>query len=431
MSESGGVRGLAGESLLRASEEGAAFELAYADVTGHEGRERHAGTGELLELHPDADSTVDLRHGSLALQPADPRLASHDQPEVVAGFGAPKSAGQRFTEWSLRYVTVLAAVDALVGGAAAGVSASISETLSANQAVPLLCLLGLLFWPAAVGLERGYCRARIGVGFDEFRAVMLAGLVAVATCAVPAGFAALRNDALSPQLAFASPFFAFLSVAAVGAPIAVVMSVMARILARRLLHRQQEQGRNIRRLVVAGSAAAAQQLIDRIQREPQAGMKIVGVCLPSTELPRPIVDTMPVLGNLEQVAEVVRALDCDVVAVTSDDATRFNYLRRLAWSLEGAEVELLVDPGLEEIAGPRLQIRPLTGAPLVYVRQPRCTGWHRKRKRVGDVVLASLGLVLTAPVMLIIAAVVKAQDRGPVIFRQTRVGRGGEPFTLL
>jgi lipopolysaccharide/colanic/teichoic acid biosynthesis glycosyltransferase len=52
-------------------------------------------------------------------------------------------------------------------------------------------------------------------------------------------------------------------------------------------------------------------------------------------------------------------------------------------------------------------------------------------KRVGDVVLASVGLVLTAPVMLIIAAVVKAQDRGPVIFRQTCVGRGGELFTLL
>jgi lipopolysaccharide/colanic/teichoic acid biosynthesis glycosyltransferase len=52
-------------------------------------------------------------------------------------------------------------------------------------------------------------------------------------------------------------------------------------------------------------------------------------------------------------------------------------------------------------------------------------------KRVGDVVLASVGLVLTAPVMLIIAAVVKAQDRGPGIFRQTCVGRGGELFTLL
>ncbi len=44
-------------------------------------------------------------------------------------------------------------------------------------------------------------------------------------------------------------------------------------------------------------------------------------------------------------ADVVQALGCDAVAVTSDDATRFSYLRELAWSLEGAGVELLVDPG--------------------------------------------------------------------------------------
>ena len=219
-----------------------------------------------------------------------------------------------------------------------------SETLSANQAVPLLCLIGLLFWPAAVGLSRGYRRTRIGVGFDEFRAVMLAGIVVVAACALPAGFAALRNDALSPQLAIASPRFALLGVAAVGVPIAVVVSLTARILARKVLHRLQRQGRNIRRVVVAGSAAAAHELIERIQREPHAGMKVVGLCLPSEELPRSAADEIPVLGNLGQVADVVRALGCDAVVVTSDDVTRHNYLRKLAWSLEGAGVELLVDP---------------------------------------------------------------------------------------
>ena len=80
-------------------------------------------------------------------------------------------------------------------------------------------------------------------------------------------------------------------------------------------------------------------------------MRVVGVCLPTAELPRPVTSRYPVLGTLAQVADVVRALGCDAVAVTSDDATRFNYLRELAWSLEGAGVELLVDPGLVEVAG--------------------------------------------------------------------------------
>ena len=380
----------------------------------------------LTAIRPSTCLTV-LSHFSLPIT----RLASHDdQREAIADFAAPVSR-RRFAEWSLRYVAVLTAVDALVGGVAAGVSASMSETLAANQAVPLLCLIGLLFWPAAVGISRGYRRTRIGVGFDEFRAVMLAGLAVVAACALPAGFAALRNDALSPHLAIASPLFALLSVAAVGAPIAVVLSMMARVLARKLLHRLQEQGRNIRRVVVAGSGAAAQQLIVRIQREPHAGMKVVGLCLPSEELPGAVADQIPVLGNLDQVADVVRALGCDAVVVTSDDATRHDYLRKLAWSLEGSGAELFVDPGLEEITGPRLHIHPITGSPLVHVGEPQFAGWRRFVKRVSDVGLASLGLAIATPIMLIIAGVVKLQDGGPVIFRQTRVGQGGELFTLL
>ena len=128
---------------------------------------------------------------------------------------------------------------------------------------------------------------------------------------------------------------------------------------------------------------------------------------------------------------MVRALGCDAVAVTSDDTTRCNYLRKVAWSLEGSDVELLVDPGLDDVAGPRLRIRPLPGFPLVHVAEPHFTGWRRLIKRVSDVVLTSFGLIVIAPVMLVITALIKLQDGGPVIFRQTRVGRGGELFTLL
>ena len=126
---------------------------------------------------------------------------------------------------SLRYVLVLAGVDALIGGVAAAIPASLSDTLYAYQAVPLLCVIGLLFWPAAIAVSRGYRRARIGVGSDEFRAVLLAGSVMVVACALPAGFLVIRNEALSPDLGMASPLFALLSAVVVGTPIAVVLSL--------------------------------------------------------------------------------------------------------------------------------------------------------------------------------------------------------------
>jgi exopolysaccharide biosynthesis polyprenyl glycosylphosphotransferase len=71
------------------------------------------------------------------------------------------------------------------------------------------------------------------------------------------------------------------------------------------------------------------------------------------------------------------------------------------------------------------------GFPLLHVEEPHFTGWRRVIKRASDLVLASFSLVMLAPVMFGIAAAVKLQDGGPVIFRQTRVGRGGQLFTML
>ena len=93
---------------------------------------------------------------------------------------------------------LVACADALVGGIAAAVPASISNTLSGQDAVPLLCLVGLVVWPAAIAICRGYRRNRIGIGFDEPGAVVRAGMLVVVAGALPAGFMAVPSGALNP-----------------------------------------------------------------------------------------------------------------------------------------------------------------------------------------------------------------------------------------
>jgi exopolysaccharide biosynthesis polyprenyl glycosylphosphotransferase len=416
------------ESLLRASGEGAVFEPAVA------GLERH----ELRELHPESHASdtsrlavaepVDLLDDSptLRIEHLDRGL---DQLRTDAAVTVP--ASKRFAVWSRRYLMLVAASDAVVGGIAAAVPASISNTLSWGHRVALICLVGLIVWPTAIAVCRGYRRNRIGIGFDEPGAVMRAGMVVVVAVALPAGLMAVPSGALDPSGALALKLYAVLKLVATGTPFAVLLSLVVRFLARKVLHQLQSRGRSLRHVLVVGSFAAAQQLSERIRREPDAGMKVIGVCLPPSELPRPVIDGIPVLGNLSQAPAVVRTMGCDAVAVTSDDATRYSYLRELAWSLEGAGVELLVDPGLVEVAGPRMHIRPLMGFPLLHVEEPTFTGWRWVVKRVSDLVLTAIGLVIISPVMLIIAAVIKLQDGGPVIFRQARIGREGKPFTML
>ena len=93
--------------------------------------------------------------GSLALQPGDQPPAGHDQREAVAGFAVPVQERQRLAVWSLRYFLALAGVEALIGAIAVAIPAALSDTIYAYQAVPLLCVIGLFFWPAALAVSRG------------------------------------------------------------------------------------------------------------------------------------------------------------------------------------------------------------------------------------------------------------------------------------
>jgi exopolysaccharide biosynthesis polyprenyl glycosylphosphotransferase len=106
-------------------------------------------------------------------------------------------------------------------------------------------------------------------------------------------------------------------------------------------------------------------------------------------------------------------------------------LRPIAWSLEGSPVNLLVAPAVTDVAGPRMTIRPVAGLPLLYVDEPQLRGPQMLAKSVIDRVTALIILIIFLPVLVAIAVLVKLSSPGPVLFRQTRVGKESAPFTLL
>ncbi|NUR81931.1 MAG: exopolysaccharide biosynthesis polyprenyl glycosylphosphotransferase [Dermatophilaceae bacterium] len=94
-------------------------------------------------------------------------------------------------------------------------------------------------------------------------------------------------------------------------------------------------------------------------------------------------------------------------------------------------MQMAVVPSLSDISTGRIAMRPVGGLPLVHVEQPQSLGASRGLKRAFDLLGATALLLLAAPVMLVFAVATKLQDGGPVLFRQTRVGRDGELFECL
>src|SRR5699024_2865007 len=121
----------------------------------------------------------------------------------------------------------------------------------------------------------------------------------------------------------------------------------------------------------------------------------------------------------------------EVVAVSSDPVLQGPALRRLAWELEERDVELVLAPGLFEVAGPRLTVRPGEGMPLLHVERPVVAGLRRHLKSALDRVLAALVLLVGLPGLLLIALAIRCDSPGPILFRQNRVGEGGKQFRML
>jgi exopolysaccharide biosynthesis polyprenyl glycosylphosphotransferase len=105
-------------------------------------------------------------------------------------------------------------------------------------------------------------------------------------------------------------------------------------------------------------------------------------------------------------------------------------LRRLAWDLEKTGTDLCVAPALLDVAGPRTTIRPVAGLPLLHMDHPEFCGARRAAKSAFDKVLALLSLVLAAPLLVLLALIIRLDDGGPALFRQTRVGKDGRQFSV-
>jgi exopolysaccharide biosynthesis polyprenyl glycosylphosphotransferase len=140
---------------------------------------------------------------------------------------------------------------------------------------------------------------------------------------------------------------------------------------------------------------------------------------------------IPVLGGTSDAPAVIEAAGAEVVIFAEGAFGSSKDLRRTMWALEDLSVQAIVVPSLTDVSSQRLKVRPVAGLPLVHLESPRALHASRWAKRFFDVVGAVCLLMVSLPVTLGAALAIKLHDGGPVLFRQTRVGRDGLPFGCL
>ena len=135
-------------------------------------------------------------------------------------------------------------------------------------------------------------------------------------------------------------------------------------------------------------------------------------------------------GTPARSLDAARAHGADVVFVAGGAFESATELRRLAWELEHEDVQVVIAPSVTDVASERVRIRPVGGLPLIHLDKPRAQGAVRRAKRSFDVIASSALILLLSPVLAMASLRIKSHDGGPVLFRQTRVGRDGQNFQL-
>jgi exopolysaccharide biosynthesis polyprenyl glycosylphosphotransferase len=330
---------------------------------------------------------------------------------VIARLSAQSSAS-----WTNGYLRQAVAADSICG-LAAGLLAFQLRFQSQHYATGPYLLLSLtlpVLWVITVALAGGYDSRFIGVGTDEFRRVLNAGVCLTAIVAI---------------LSYATKTDLARGYVVVALPSLTVLDLLGRFTLRKRLHKLRALGSCMRKVVVVGHADVVADLAAMLRRETYHGLWVVAACVAGSAS-RGEIGTIPVISGLDHVADVVERYEADTVAVLSCPEMSGSQLRDLAWELEKTGTDLCVAPALLDVAGPRTTIRPVAGLPLLHMDHPEFTGARRLVKEIFDRAAAAAALLLLSPLFIVIAAMIRLSDRGPALFRQTRVGRGGQPFTV-
>ncbi|MGA1827236.1 sugar transferase [Microbacterium sp.] len=215
-------------------------------------------------------------------------------------------------------------------------------------------------------------------------------------------------------------------------PLGLAVLCLTRWLWRQWLITKRANGEWVARVLLVGSEQSVATIARELGRNSSAGYHVVGACVPSGRVADTIDGTeIPIMGSIDAVEQAMRACGADTVAVTSTDDLPADKVKQISWGLQPGREHLVLAPSIVDIAGPRLMTRPVAGLPLIHVETPRFTLGQGIVKRTVDLVLTGVGIALLSPILLLVALMVRLDSPGPILFRQTRVGLGGETFTML
>ncbi len=219
----------------------------------------------------------------------------------------------------------------------------------------------------------------------------------------------------------------------IGWLMAIGFVTISRILYSVAVGELRKHGVDRARVLVVGTGPTAYAVVTRLDKHRTLGYKVVGMISDNYvgDVTQESIGRIQVLGKLSDLAEVVRREKVDEVVVALQGASDRD-LRDIMNLIQDESVSVKIYPdAFQLMTQNEVSVGELSGLPLLTVKDVALRGWNRRLKRAFDIFFSAAILVLTAPVLLVIALAIKLSSSGSVFFIQERVGLDGKPFRLV
>lgn len=212
--------------------------------------------------------------------------------------------------------------------------------------------------------------------------------------------------------------------------IVLIFVATTRITIRLIMDAMRRRGVNTRNILIAGGGELGRALVDRIVAHEEFGFKAVGFLDDDERKKGSIYQGVRVIGTLKDLHHVTNENHIDVLFVCLPPSAHHKILQ-LIDGANKACIEVRVVPDLLQYISLNASVELFDGLPIINFDLTPMSGFKRVIKRTFDIALSIFGLALTAVLFPILATIVKLSSRGPIFFRQERMGMDGKPFTLI
>lgn len=186
----------------------------------------------------------------------------------------------------------------------------------------------------------------------------------------------------------------------------------------------------ITRVLIIGAGQIGRQVVEEFQRRKWPGIKLVGFLDDDPQKQNAIIGTLPVLGRCDDIADVMNRTAADeiFIALPREAHAKLNSLVSWLWK---QPVQVRVVPDYADLAMYGITIQSLGAITLVGLRDPAIDGFQRFVKRLMDIILSIMGLLILSPVILVTAIAIKLESNGPAFYLADRVGENGRLFKMI